>query len=164
MKRRKATTRVETWFLLVAGLILGTVFTVGMHDWNAPVSREEATYTTAVYQSCRESRNRYRSSIREMIIRFEDHEQLYIDGACIDETLQDRLHGLAPGTELTLLVHPDSDTILELRVGNFVWLAFRDAEKALKRETTGFLALGLLCYAGAAYGLAWLLIRKRDRG
>ena len=99
----------DAWFLLIAGLIMGTVFTFGMQYWNAPISQEEAICTTAVYTSYTEQLER--GHVKEMIVRFEDHEQLYIDGACINEELRDRIHNLEPGTELSLIVHPNSNTL-----------------------------------------------------
>ena len=60
----------DAWFLLIAGLIMGTVFTFGMQYWNAPISQEEAICTTAVYTSYTEQLER--GHVKEMIVRFED--------------------------------------------------------------------------------------------
>ena len=46
MKRTKKATKGEAVFLLVAGLIIGTVFTFGVRYWNAPITEDEAQLVT----------------------------------------------------------------------------------------------------------------------
>ena len=159
MKNRKSTAKAEAWFLLIAGLILGTVFTVGMPHWNAPITRE-AISATAVYQSYEEARGR-NGRIKEIVIRFADHPQLYIDGGCVTEELRDSIRRLAPGTALSLIVHPNSNTIMELQAGNSVLLEFQNTSQKLTREAAGFVVLGLFCYGMSAYGLITLIKNKR---
>lgn len=55
---KKSISKGEAWFLLIAGLIMGTVFSFGMQYWNAPIAREEAIHTTAVFSSYKEQLNR----------------------------------------------------------------------------------------------------------
>ena len=160
MKNRKSMTKGRAWFLLIAGLILGTVFTVGMPHWNAPITREDAISATAVYQSYEEARGR-NGRIKEIVIRFADHSQLYIDGECITGELRDSIRCLAPGAVLSLTVHPNSGTIMELQAGDSVLLEFQNTSKKLTREAAGFVVLGLLCYGMSAYGLITLLKSKR---
>ena len=40
MKRTKKATKGEAVFLLVAGLIIGTVFTFGVRYWNVPITED----------------------------------------------------------------------------------------------------------------------------
>lgn len=96
-----------------------------------------------------------------MIVRFEDHEELYIDGVCINEELRDRIHNLEPGTELSLIVHPNSNTIMELQIGNSVLLEFQNSYEKMASEATGFVGLGLFCYVLSACGLISLLFKKK---
>ena len=158
MKKKRAMTKAEAWFLLTAGLIMGTVFTFGMRYWNAPVTREEAVHTTAVYSSCVTPQEQGR--VKEIILRFDGHEQLYIDGACIDDELLESIATLDPGTVLSMTVHPNSDKILELRTDSLVLLGFQATSEKLTGEATGFMGLGLFCYALSVWGLAGLLFRK----
>lgn len=159
MKNKKSMAKGDAWFLLIAGLIMGTVFTFGMQYWNAPISQEEAICTTAVYTSYTEQLKR--GHVKEMIVRFEDHEELYIDGVCINEELRDRIHNLEPGTELSLIVHPNSNTIMELQIGNSVLLEFQNSYEKMASEATGFVGLGLFCYVLSACGLISLLFKKK---
>lgn len=159
MRNWKLTATGEAWFMLIAGLILGTVFTVGERYWYAPIPQENAIAETAIYQSCQESTSH--GHLQEMKILFENHAPLYIKGACLTRELLDDIHALVPGTELTLLVHPNSGTILELRANGSVLLAFQDAVKGIALETNGFFGFGLLCYCRAAYGLLRLPFWKK---
>ena len=129
MKNKKSMTRGEAWFLLITGLILGTVFTFGMQYWNAPITQEEAIHTTAIYESYATQRERGR--VKEIILRFEDHEQLYIDGVCISDELLDSIDNLAPSTELSMIVHPNSNTIMELHADNQMLLEFQNTSEKL---------------------------------
>lgn len=129
MKNKKSMTRGEAWFLLITGLIMGTVFTFGMQYWNAPITQEEAIHTTAIYESYATQRERGR--VKEIILRFEDHEQLYIDGVCISDELLDSIDNLAPSTELSMIVHPNSNTIMELHADNQMLLEFQNTSEKL---------------------------------
>lgn len=152
-------TKIEAWFLLIAGLIMGTVFTFGMQYWNAPVTKEESIHTTAIYESYATQRERGR--VKEIIVRFKDHEQLYIDGVCINDMLLNSIDSFVPGIELSMIVHPNSNTIMELHADNQVLLEFQNTSEKLTGEATGFMGLGLFCYVLSACGLIRLLFRKR---
>lgn len=159
--KTKIMTKAEAWFLLIAGLIMGTIFTFGMQYWNAPITQEEAIHTTAVFSSCKVRRDR--GHVKEIIVRFEDRDQLYIDGSCIDEKLQSRIQSISPGSEVALIVHPNSNTILEFRVGDWMLLEFQTTSEKLKGEATGSMALGLFCYALSACGLVGLVFGGKRR-
>lgn len=159
MKNKKSMTKGEAWFLMIAGMIMGTVFTFGMQYWNAPVTQEEAIHTTAIYESYATQREQGR--VKEIIVRFEDHEQLYIDGVCINDKLLNSIDNLAPGLELSMIVHPNSNTIMELYADNQVLLEFQKTSEKLAGEATGFMGLGLFCYVLSACGLINLVFRKK---
>ena len=159
MKSKKTMTTMEAWFLLIAGLFMGTVFTFGMQYWNAPVTQEDAIHATVVYSSYTESRRD--GHVKEIIVRFEDHDQLYIDGSCINEQVRDGLETIAPGMKVDLMIHPNSNTILDFRMGNSVVLEFEDTSAKLTNEAKGFAGLGVFLYILAAYGLYNLAFRKR---
>ena len=159
MKNKRPMAKGEAWFLLIAGFIMGTVFTFGMQYWNAPVTKEESIHATAIYESYATQREQGR--VKEIIVRFKDHEQLYIDGACINDMLLNSIDNLVPGIELSMIVHPNSNTIMELHADNQVLLEFQNTSEKLTGEATGFMGLGLFCYVLSAYGLISLLFRKR---
>ena len=67
MKNNRTMTKVEAWFLLIAGFIMGTVFTFGMQYWNAPVTKVESIHATAIYESYATQREQGR--VKEIIVR-----------------------------------------------------------------------------------------------
>lgn len=140
------------WLLLIAFIIIGTVFTFGMRYWQAPVTRDEAIQTQAVFASCKELRGSRRSvtKIKSIEIFFEDREPLNIDGSCCGSAVLEKLSELRPGAELQMYVHPNSDTILELRTQSDTILDFDTASSCLSYNRTGFTYLGIFMYIAAA--------------
>ncbi|MBQ5865241.1 MAG: hypothetical protein IIW56_01015 [Oscillospiraceae bacterium] len=159
MKNKRPMTKGEAWFLLIVGLIMGTVFTFGMQYWNTPIKQKESIHTTAIYESY--ATQQERGHVAEIIIQFEDHAQLYIDGVCINDNLLNSIDNLTPGIELSMIVHPNSNTIMELNADNQVLLEFQNTSEKLSGEATGFMGLGLFCYVLSMCGLIRLLSQKR---
>ena len=159
MSQKKRTTKKEAWLSVLIGLFLGTVFIFGVRFWNAPIAEEDAIHTTAVFSSCEETRRR--GNLKQIIIRTEDDEQMYIDGVCITAKLRDAIHRLTPGTLLSLTVHPNSNCILAMRTEHAILMEFWDSSQRLTDEANGFQWLGLFCYGLAVYGLVSLLRTKK---
>ena len=159
MKNKRPMAKSEAWFLLIAGFIMGTVFTFGMQYWNAPVTKEDSIHTTAIYESY--TVQQARGHAKEIIVRFRNHTQLYIDGVCINDKLLSSIDNLASGIEMSMIVHPNSNTIMELYADNQVLLEFQNTSEKLSGEAAGFLGLGLFCYVLSVCGLISLLFRKR---
>ena len=148
-------------FLLIAGLILGTFFTFGVRYWNAPIAREDTQQITATFSSSIERLKHGR--VQEIILRFDDHKELRIDGSCVSNTLLEAIELLEPGSVLEMGVHPNSNTILELRCGTSKYLDFEDAMKHLGRESVGFTVLGIFCYLSFIFGFARLILPRRKK-
>lgn len=145
-------------FLIVVGILLGTVFTVGMHFWEAPVTKAEAVSLNAVFSSCKEILQHGRT--QEIVVRFADHEQLTIDGVSLSDEVISKVEALKPGTVLTLYVHPNSSTILEMVDNGDVIIAFDETVSKLSAEVSGFTVLGILLYLGALFGIVKLIRRE----
>ena len=135
--------------LAVVTLLLGTLFTFGMRYWDRPVSREDAIREEAAYQSCRGTY--HRGHLQEILVRFSDLEQQTIGSACATESLYDAVRALEPGTRVSLLLRPNTNMILEFRVGETVLLEFDRAVEALRRNVIGFMLLGILMYLCGIY-------------
>ncbi|MBQ4620578.1 MAG: hypothetical protein IJB25_11985 [Clostridia bacterium] len=142
----------ESLFLLVAGLVLGILFTFGMPRWNAPISRDEAIKTTAAIRSVEAQYGR-RHHLKEIRIEFQDHDPLTIDGSCADSELLELLHQLPGGTVIEMSIHPESDVILEMYANGAVLMDFDRTVEILGNEVTGFVYLGLFCFAVGFWGL-----------
>ena len=166
-KHRKKTKldKFQCILLLIVGLLLGTVFTVGMSYWNADIDEADAIAVTAAYQGYDIDYSRRngatRKRIAEVDLQFSDHEELFVDGSCADDDLLASLDALHKGDTLELLVHPNGfDMILSITADGKTILAFEDAMKYLTFERWGFFALGILCYLGAGVGAYYLIARK----
>ena len=152
---------IEALFLLVVGLFIGTVFTVGMSYWNAPLERDDAQEVTATYSSYHidYGYGRNRRYIHEVELQFTDHDELRIEGSCISEEVKNAIKELPVGAELDMLLHPNSSSIVELKHGEKTILPFEEAVKDLGVERIGFLILGILLYLCAACG-AFVLLKR----
>lgn len=160
MKKGPPMSMGEAWFLLIVGLLMGTIFTFGMQFWNAPIAEQDAVTDIAIFASY-DIRHGRSGSTKEIVVRFEDRDQLYIDGVCVTDALINQLKAIQQGDEVMLTIHPNSNTILELQYGNKLLLEFDQTTKKLTNEATGFTGLGILCYLAAIAGLLCILNRKR---
>ena len=162
MKKGPPMSRGEAWFLLIIGLFMGTIFTFGMQFWNSSIDEEDAIMDTAIFASYDVGHGKS-GSTKEIIVRFEDREQLYIDGVCASSALINRLKAIKQGDEVMLTIHPNSNKILELQYGNLTLLEFDQTTKKLTNEATGFGVLGMLCYAAALTALVQLMQLRKTR-
>jgi hypothetical protein len=143
---------------LVVGLLVGGLFIFGQSAyWLKPVSREEAVEVSATFRSYR-IRSVGRGS-HEVDLTFFDRDTLVID-TYMGEDMLDAVRSLEEGTMLQMLVHPHTDSILEMRAGDDIILSFADSHRTLLIDSVGFAILGAACYALAALGLGSLIKRQ----
>lgn len=147
-------------FLLLAGLFLGTIFTFGMRYWHAPVSREDCTQVNTEFVSYRERTRR--GSIQIIYIDCANGQRYELDGACISQPVLDGVENLQPQEPITLLIHPNSDTIMEFSSESGTLMEFDDVAQRVAGDTLLFTVLGILMYA-AAMGELYNLIRQWRR-
>lgn len=145
-------------FLIIVGIFMGTVFIVGMHYWEAPLSKADTLSVNATFLSYKNIYKRGR--INEIIVRFEDHEQLTIDGSCLNDKVINKVEALKPGTSLHLYVHPNSSIILEMVDSDEVIIAFDETIVKLSEEVSSFTVLGIFMYLCAAFGIIKLIRKK----
>ena len=151
--------------LLIIGLLMGTVFTVMMNYTQGPVTMDEAHPVSAVMEDVRGSygrRNR-RNSLREILIRFEDHEQLHIDSPVATKAMLEQLNTYSAGTTFDMLVHPNSATILALHINGEEIINFDTAMAKLSNENLVFFWMGICLYAAAAFGAYVVILRLKLR-
>ncbi len=153
--------------LLTFGLFLGSVFTFGMQYWNSEVTQEECTQIDTQFVSYEEIRQRKRPmEIKEIAIDCVNDERYFIDGASINTALRNALSKLSGHQKIRLLIHPNSNTIVEFSTETGNILAFHDTIQKLDKEATGFLFLGLFMYLCSLVGLYYTvfhIIKKRKR-
>lgn len=145
-------------FLIIAGIFIGTIFTVGMHFWEACVTKTDATSASATFSSYKEI---YRNGhIKKIIVRFVDHEQLTIDGVCLSDEVISKVEALKPGTVLNLYIHPNSSNILEMVDNGDSIIVFDEAIDKLAVEVSGFTVLGIFMYLCAVLGIIKLVKKE----
>ncbi len=151
--------------LLVIGILLGSVFTFGMQYINADVTRESCDLIETQFVSYDEIRHLRRPmKIKEIAIDCADDKRYFIDGVSINTELINALSELSQYDEITLLIHPNSNTILELSSENANILMFDDTISKLGGESTRFLFLGAFMYLCSLVGLYYIvlhIIKKR---
>lgn len=146
-------------FILVSGLLMGTILIFGMNYWEAPITRSQAISKRVTYKSYIASYEDT-STIKEIILRFSDAGQMTIDGTCASETLLVQIDRFESGTVLDIIKHPNSDTILELVHDGNVLLGFDDAQRKLHGKVVGFTVLGLILYAFSVFAAIMLFWNK----
>ena len=153
-------------FLLIAGLFLGSVFTFGMQYWNSEVTREDCTLIDTEFVSYKEIRRPKRPmEIKEIAVDCVNNERYFIDGVSINSDLRNSLSELSNHQKICILIHPNSNTIVEFSTENGTILTFNETIHKLGGEATGFLFLGLFMYFCSLVGLyytAFHIIKKRN--
>ena len=153
-------------FLLIAGLFLGSVFTFGMQYWNSEVTREDCTLIDTQFVSYKEIRQPKRPmEIKEIAVDCVNNERYFIDGVSINSDLRNSLSELSKHQKIYILIHPNSNTIVEFSTENGTILTFNETIHKLGGEATGFLFLGLFMYFCSLVGLyyaAFHIIKKRN--
>ena len=153
-------------FLLIAGLFLGSVFTFGMQYWNSEVTREDCTLIDTQFVSYKEIRQpKSPMEIKEIAVDCVNNERYFIDGVSINSDLRNSLSELSMHQKICILIHPNSNTIVEFSTENGTILTFNETIHKLGGEATGFLFLGLFMYFCSLVGLyytAFHIIKKRN--
>ena len=154
-KCKKSISKGSAVFLIVAGILLATVFTVGMCYWTKPIEKADAIRVDATFASYQKHYRRH--NLSSLTLYFSDHESLSIDNACFTSDALNHIENMTPGTVLELYVHPNSNTVLEMVCGGKVILDFNQAERRLTTKRVSFLILGIFMYAEAVFGVVKLL-------
>lgn len=151
-------------FMLVIGILLGNVFTFGMQYWNKKATRESCTVVNTQFLSYDEIWH-YKPivSIVEIAIDCADGNRYFIDGVSINEELQNKLSWLTKNESITLLIHPNSNTIVEFSSENNSLLSFDETINKLDGEASGFLFLGIFMYVCAFVGLYYVVFHVIHR-
>ena len=143
-------------FLLIVGLFIGTVFTFGFQYWNAEVTREDCIKVETQFVSHDEIRRR--KGIKEIYIDCTNGERYSIDGVCINKEIRKAVSKIPENEEITLLIHPNSDTVVEFTCESGTLLTFDETIDKLEGEATGFLFFGLFMYFCALVGFYHIVL------
>jgi hypothetical protein len=153
--------------MLLIGVLLGSIFTFGMQYWNAKTTRESCIVVKTQFVSYDEIwHTKPTISIVEIAIDCADGNRYFIDGVSIDDELRNKLSSISKGENITLLIHPNSDTIVDFSSSHGSLLTFDETINDLDGEATVFLFLGLFTYFCALVGLYYIvfhLVRKKKQ-
>ncbi len=146
--------------ILVAGLLLGTIFTFGVSYWYATVSREECIVVNATYKSFEDHHIRM---THEIELFFFDYEQKTINDDSFDtEYIVNFLNKTPSNSKVVMLLHPNSEFMLELIINGDKLFSFETTMKQVSNERIVFVIFGCLLYAGAfAAGIKLITMRKK---
>ena len=145
--------------MLIVGVFLGSIFSFGMQFWNRQVTREECTRIQTQFSAHQEVRKRRRPlEIEQILVTCTNGERYTIDGVSVNKDLRNELSALEEGDAIILLIHPNSDTIVEFSCQGDYLLQFEDTIRSLGNEATGFMFLGIFMYACALLGLYYTVL------
>lgn len=156
---RSKISKPQAIFLIIAGLLLGTVFSVGVPYWQKDVQKDETVYLTATFDSMKIVRGK-RRAIKELQVRFTDHAMLCIRGECASSYVIEELEEAEHGTPFEMYVHPNSGYILELKTPDKTILSFDNSMGAFTWIRIGFIIMGCCAYFAAAVGAIKLIRRE----
>ena len=141
--------------LLVVGILLGSVFSFGMQHWNKEVTREECVKIQTQFLGYKEDSRR--GHTQQIIIDCANGDRYVIDGVSVNSKLQDYISKLSHNEDITLLIHPNSNTIVEFSTNFDAILIFSETIDKLGGEATGFLFLGFFMYFCSLVGLYYVV-------
>ncbi|MBQ6662185.1 MAG: hypothetical protein IJM69_01445 [Firmicutes bacterium] len=141
-------------FLVAVGLLLGTVFTVNAVYWIRPIREDQSIQVEASYLSYS-----YKNG-KDIRLYFSDLDVQYIDAECVTSDILRQLKQLSPGTQMTLWLHPNSDTIVQMVTNGETLLEFSETMENLRHASKGFASLGILFYSFALIGGIKILRRE----
>lgn len=148
---------------IVVGIILGNVFVILTWHEGKMIDKSEAISVVGVYDSYT-LHHSPKGSINEIEIRFIDREKLYMDSAYWNTATRAALDGLDSGDTVSMLIHPISKYIWEMRTEEDVILNFQDAKSGVLAENLGFsIILGTFGYLSAIMATVSLILQLSER-
>ncbi len=154
-------------FILIAGLLLGSVFTFGKQYWNAEVDRDECALVETQFVSYRVLKPlRSPGRGRGIDVICVNEERYHIDVSSDNADVRKALSELSEHQKIILLIHPNSDTIMEFTTEDGTIMSFDETVCQVGFDGTGFLVLGMFSYFCSLVGLYYTVFhiaKKRKR-
>ena len=152
----------EAIFLMVAGLLMGTVFSFGMQYWNKAVTGEECASVQTEFVSYEKKYARKSLRVSEIAIDCSNGERYDVDGVCLSDSFLETVYGMEEGESLSMLIHPNQKKIVELYYEGDLLLDFDETIADLGTEANQFAWLGGILYSLALCGLYGLILRLKE--
>ena len=148
-------------------LFLGTIFVFGMRYWVGMIEKREAISDIAIFESYEIERGNPLTAdifdIKQIEIKFKDRDGLFIDGASASNDVLKALGKLKSGEVVSLVVHPNSNTVLEIKNEYNTVLEFDEAMGDLQGENIGFTVLGVFMYFVAILAIVSIAKNIKER-
>lgn len=77
-------------------------------------------------------------------IVFSNDDVYCIESSCVSGDLLEEMDNLEQGQGLQLLIHPDNDSIVELRAGGKEILDFYESQESMRKESNAFAVFGVI--------------------
>lgn len=145
-------------FMLIAGLLLGTVFTVGEQFWNKDIERNDCIRLQTQFESYACNNN-----YEHINIKCKDGNTYGLNNAGWNSEVVEQLDKIEPGQTIILLLHPNSHEILEFQTSSGDILKFSKAINSINFDRKGFFILGIIAYVGGLYGLYYVIIHIKRK-
>lgn len=150
--------------LVIVGMFLGSIFSFGMQHWNKKVAQKDCIRIETQFWEYEDIRQSKRpATIKEIAIDCANGKRYFIDGVSINSELREKVSKLAFNEDITLFIHPNSNTIVELSTNSDTILPFTETIDKLGEEATGFLFLGLFMYFCSLVGLYYVVLHGAQK-
>lgn len=160
--RPKSVVRRDAWFTLIFGLLLGSFVVLYALQWSPSATWENSIHDTARFILHDVGRGR-KGGLRQIFIICEERDLLVVETPCATWALADALDELESGTELTLVIHPNGETVLELWAEGRQLLEFQESAKRLRQDRNFLMVVGLIFYGFALDSTVCLVKLRCDR-
>ncbi|MBQ8783723.1 MAG: hypothetical protein IJZ57_08135 [Clostridia bacterium] len=147
--KRKPLPLAQSVFFVILCIFIGTVCISDVLYRTDEVTKEECTYIETQFVDYHETIKAKGNHSRGITIYCSDGEKYEISPKCINDMLRDDISELNRNSDITLLLYPESDTIVELTADNAKLLDFDESIKNNRKGITIFLLLGIFMYIGA---------------
>lgn len=113
------------------------------HDLDSlpPLDEQNAIMLSAVFDSADPAYGKF--STKYIDLQFRDANEQTVDGCCLGYGLQEKLENIPSGTQMQLLIHPDSGNVLQIKAAGETLLDFDYAQDQLWRASRLFAGLGV---------------------
>ena len=123
-------------FLVISSLFVGSIFTFVIQFRNAEVTRESCQVIETQFISY-DARYR-KTKVRQIVIDCSNGKSYFIDSASITSRLKADVSELIEFENITLLIHPNGNRIVEFTSEDGKLMEFEDTIAKFGREANGF--------------------------
>lgn len=138
----------------ILAIIFGVFFAL-IQSINNPIPRSEAVAFSGKFE-------KYVAEEKYKTIVFADGSEYEVYPHTTTQEFTDSMNSLKKGTELDILVNPNSDYVVEIMAGSREILNFEQSQAAIDSYDNGYIAIGVfVCFAGVFIIILGLVSSKQ---